>query len=688
MKNLLYSIFVACTILSCSEDDGPKQSPNNAPVINSQTFLAHENIPDDEIIGTVVAADADADALTFAVQTNSNDLFEITPTGNLSLASGKKLDFATAQTHSITVSVGDGTISSSAEIIIHVTENQIPTMAAQAFDADEDIADTSIIGSIIANDAEGGTLVFSITANDNDLFEISESGELKLASGQHLDFETATEHSITVSVSDGTHSAEAQITVTVINVIDTLAEDPNSFITTWKTETDNESIAIGVNSFYSYDYKIDWGDGTVEEIANNSNPEHTYTTAGTYTVAIQGGFPAIQMGNEPLHASKLVDIKQWGKIEWKSMETAFKGCLKMEYQATDMPNLSQVTNLSYMFWGARSFNGAIGNWDTSNVTNMLAMFYYAESFNQDLNNWDTSKVQTMNSLFAHALAFNGNITDWNVGNVVTMNSMFYRALSFDQNIGGWNVGKVGEMASMFQGAEVFNQNLNEWNVGMVMDMSNMFRNTPAFNGDISAWNVGNVLNMSSMFHFAGSFNQDIGGWDVSKVQNMIFMFHSAHAFNQDISGWDVGQVYLMSSMFSSASSFNQDIGGWNVSSVTKMSEMFASAISFNQDISGWNVANVTNMQSMFSYASLFDQNLGAWNIASSGHLYSIFIHSGLSTANYDNTLIGWAANPDTPDNILLGVNYLTYCNGANARDELINIKGWTITDNGVDPNCN
>ena len=688
MKNLLYVILITGMILSCSKDDDPKQPQNSPPTINAQTFIAHENIPDDEIVGTVMATDADDDALTFSIKTNSNDLFEVTPAGALSLANGKRLSFATAQTHEIVVSVSDGTIDSNAEVTINVTQNQIPSIADQSFEAAEDIADTSVIGTIMANDLDGDALVFSITVNDNDLFEISESGELKLMDGHHLDYETATEHVITVSVSDGINSVEAQVTITVTNVIDTLAEEPDSFVTKWKTETDNETIVIGVNDLYSYDYKIDWGDGTVEEIAHNSNPEHTYVTAGTYTVAIQGDFPAIQMGNASIHAGKLVEITQWGTISWKTMESAFKGCHKMEYHATDMPNLSQVTNLSYMFWGARSFNGAIGNWDTGNVTNMSAMFYYAESFNQDLNDWDVSKVQTMNSLFAHALAFNGNISEWNVGNVVNMNSMFYRALSFNQNIGGWNVGKVGIMTSMFQAAEMFNQDLNSWNVSNVADMSGMFRSATAFNGDISAWDVSNVTDMSSMFHFAAYFNQDIGGWDVSKVQNMGFMFHSAVSFNQDISGWNVGQVNQMSSMFSNAASFNQDIGGWNVSNVIQMYEMFASAISFNQDISGWNMGNVSNMQYMFNYASAFDQNLGAWNIASSGHLYGIFNNSGLSTANYDNTLIGWAANPDTPDNIILGNNNLTYCNGANARDELINIKGWTIIDDGIDPNCN
>jgi surface protein len=43
--------------------------------------------------------------------------------------------------------------------------------------------------------------------------------------------------------------------------------------------------------------------------------------------------------------------------------------------------------MHYMFYGATSFNQAIGNWNVSKVTNMDEMFHYATNFNQDLCPW-------------------------------------------------------------------------------------------------------------------------------------------------------------------------------------------------------------------------------------------------------------------------------------------------------------
>ena len=45
------------------------------------------------------------------------------------------------------------------------------------------------------------------------------------------------------------------------------------------------------------------------------------------------------------------------------------------------------------------FNGDISSWDVSNVTDMSYMFYKCFNFNQDISNWDVSNVKTLNFIF-------------------------------------------------------------------------------------------------------------------------------------------------------------------------------------------------------------------------------------------------------------------------------------------------
>lgn len=416
---------------------------NQSPVIEAQEFTVSEAITDTDEIGQVAATDPEDDELTFEMIANDNDLFLLTTAGMLTLAEGKTLDFGTATEHSITVRVSDGNTTANAEITIKVTQgttNSAPEIEAQEFTAKEDIADTDMIGTVTATDADEDELTFELKENDNDLFLLTTAGELTLAEGKALDYETTTEHSITVSVTDGEETAEATITITVENVIESMAEDPASFVTTWKTETDGEEITIGINFFYTYNYTVDWGDGTVEELTEaDGNPSHVYATAGTYTVAIQGEFPIIDMSVSN-DMDKLIGLEQWGNIQWKSFNNAFANCINMVYNATDAPDLSNVTDMNYMFSGATSFNGNLSNWDVSNVTNMRRMFWNASSFNGDIGNWDVS-----------------NVTD--------MSYMFSEAASFDRDLGNWNIGKVEFMTGMLDNSGMSKENFNATLIG-------------------------------------------------------------------------------------------------------------------------------------------------------------------------------------------------------------------------------
>ena len=92
-----------------------------------------------------------------------------------------------------------------------------------------------------------------------------------------------------------------------------------------------------------------------------------------------------------------------------------------------------------------------------------------------------------------------------------------------------------------------------------------------------------------------------------------------------------------------------------------MTSIFRRTINFNQDLSSWDVSNVTNMELMF-------------------------FQTALSTENYDNILIGWAALEGKEEDVTLGAQASNYCLGAAARATMEQLLNWTFNDAGLD--CN
>ena len=329
---------------------------------------------------------------------------------------------------------------------------------------------------------------------------------------------------------------------------DLYANNPDAFITIWKTDNpgDSEDNQIEIPGSGTK-YKIFW-----EEVGNPSNSGLvtatnsriiTFPKAGTYKVSISGGAPAFhRIKFSSSNSKKIISIEQWGSIEWSSFREAFWGCRNLNSSATDTPDLKNVQNMRDMFTYCENFNGNISDWDVSNVTNMGGVFAVCKSFNQDISSWDVSKVTNMHTMFRGAESFNQDISSWDVSNVTAMSAMFNAAINFNQDIGSWDVSKVTHMNDMFGGALSFNQDISNWDVSNLIRMNYMFTNAKKFNQDMSSWDVSNVKSMSYVFWGASSFNQDISGWDVSNVTQMAWTFLNATNFSQDISDWDVSNV--------------------------------------------------------------------------------------------------------------------------------------------------
>ena len=534
--NLITLSTLAMLSIGCSKDD---ENVIQVTVTTEDFSVAiDENPTEGQSIGKVTGKSSEGEvSFSLTTQTPEGAMSIDAKTGELKVKNASLFDFETYTSITGVALVKSGTISKEAKITVKINDvddngvvNRPPVIGAQTFTAKEDIKADVVIGSIVATDPESEALTFTLIKNSNDLFELTDTGELSLVADKKLDFETTSSHTLTVEVSDGKNKVSAEITITVENVAE-------PFITTWKTTTNNETITFQQDKDRNnYEYTIDWGDGTVENNSQITTKSHTYATAGTYTVSISGVFPMIKT-TITSDAEKLQTIEQWGDNVWETMVDAFRGCKNMTYNATDVPNLSKVTDMTNMFSGCSKFNADINNWDVSNVTNMSGVFGRCIVFNSDLNNWDVSNVVNMSGMFESAIVFNGDIGNWNVGKVTNMLAMFVRANAFNSDISRWNVSNVGSMKDMFNQARSFNRDISGWDVSKVIDMRYMFFKALSFNGDLSTWDVSKVTTMRSMLTDANSFEGDLSTWDVSKVTDMTNMLD-----NTKISGANYDKI--------------------------------------------------------------------------------------------------------------------------------------------------
>lgn len=341
------------------------------------------------------------------------------------------------------------------------------------------------------------------------------------------------------------------------------------FVLKWETTTPNEEIQIGIGSG-TFDYDIDWGDGTVESYNTDANISHTYATAGDHITKITGDFPHLSMQNltDDIYREKLRDVLNWGTIVWQDWTNMFRSCGGFTgLTATDLPNLSNVTSFSYL-GGFSNFgnyyNSTVQNWDVSNVTNMSNFSYYG-SWRNKISTWDTSNVT----------------------------------------------------------------------------------------------NFTNFLRSNSQFD-NGADLADMDNFDVSSAIDMSFALNRTDK---------MANVY---------------IGSWDVSNVTSFSTFSNPLIMTNSGLENWNISNASNFSQFNAYGQT-DISLANWTPTSMTNGLQFWINnSSLSTANYDATLISWAAQSlQSNVNINFGTSQYTLGGAAEAaKNTLINTYNWTITDGG------
>ena len=220
---------------------------NRPPVGQAATRTVAENAPAGTTVGApVTATDPDGDALAYSL---GSAQFAIHPTsGQITVATGAVLDYETTLSYTVTVTASDGrggatqytvtinltdvpetTPTPPAATPVPTTPTPTPTPVpngAPSFGsatatrsvAENSAAGTTVGDPVTATDPDGDTLSYQIVPANSTFTIESSSGQLAVAAGAELDYETTPSYTVIVAAHDPSGNI-ATITVT-INVTD------------------------------------------------------------------------------------------------------------------------------------------------------------------------------------------------------------------------------------------------------------------------------------------------------------------------------------------------------------------------------------------------------------------------------------------------------------------------------------
>jgi len=166
----------------------------------------------------------------------------------------------------------------------------------------------------------------------------------------------------------------------------------------------------------SYNFEVNWGDGTTDTITsyNQAEATHTYSSpySSEYTIKITGtcvNFGFAFQTPSLLDVGKLRDITFWGggqNLELNGALAALAaitqgvgsvGLIPTAFSATD--SCKVVGNAVGIFTNSSGVTKGTSNWDMSACTIIQSMFSNASNWNEDVSGWDVSNIINATSAF-------------------------------------------------------------------------------------------------------------------------------------------------------------------------------------------------------------------------------------------------------------------------------------------------
>ena len=162
----------------------------------------------------------------------------------------------------------------------------------------------------------------------------------------------------------------------------------------------------------------------------------------------------LHVTTKSFHACKPKTKDELREIIIQRIKEDGKKCDLNNIDVSDITDMSCLFNAGSWKFGNtifKNFNGDISMWDVSNVTNMTEMFWECKKFNCDLSRWNMSNVENTNNMFWGCEKFNCDLSKWDMSHVTDMHCMFQFCKNFKQNLDEWNVSKDVNMFDAFRG---------------------------------------------------------------------------------------------------------------------------------------------------------------------------------------------------------------------------------------------
>ena len=272
---------ITATITVTDVDETPTNSPPAFTDGPSATRTVAEDTASGVNIGAPVAAtDTDSgDTLTYTLGGADASAFDIISTTG-QLRTKAALDYETKATHSVTVTVADGSFTVSIAVTIDVSNvNDVAPVFINGSRTTRSVVENTASGvdigrPVAATDADNDSLTYTLSGADSASFEVDRtSGQLRTKAA--LDYETKEAYNtVTITVSDGSHTASITVTVEVTDVVETPVNRGPVF-----TEGASATRTVAENTARRENI------GSPVAATDADNDSLTYTLSGTDAVA-------------------------------------------------------------------------------------------------------------------------------------------------------------------------------------------------------------------------------------------------------------------------------------------------------------------------------------------------------------------------------------------------------------------